>query len=167
MAKISLRGQAVNTVGDLPGLGSEAPTFTLVDAKLRDRSLAEYGTQKKLLSIVPSLDTPVCAKSTKTLNDLAAEFADVEVLVISADLPFAQGRFCGIEKLKNLQALSTMRSPTFAQDYGVLMNDGPLAGLCARAVLVLDGNNRVLHQELVTDITHEPDYSALRAVLSS
>jgi len=167
MAKISLRGQPVNTVGDLPELGSEVPEFVLVDAKLRDRSLAEYGATKKLLSIVPSLDTPVCAKSTKTLNDLAAEFSDVAVLVVSADLPFAQGRFCGIEKLKNLQALSTMRSLDFAQDYGVLMSDGPLAGLCARAVLVLDENNRVLHQELVADITHEPDYSAIRAALSS
>ena len=167
MAKISLRGQAVNTAGELPAVDSEAPAFVLVDAKLRDRSLANYAGKTKLLSIVPSLDTPVCAKSTKTLNDLATDFPDVEVLVISADLPFAQGRFCGIEKLKNIQALSTMRSAAFAQDYGVLMSDGPLAGLCARAVLVLDENNRVLHQELVADITHEPDYSAIRTVLAS
>lgn len=167
MATIALRGQVVNTLGDLPKVGDQAPDFKLQNAKLRDKTLADFAGKKLLLNIVPSLDTPVCATSTKKFNELAAEHSDVVMLMISADLPFAQGRFCGVEKLKNVQPLSLMRSRRFAKDYGVLMVDGPLAGITARAVLVLDEDARVIHAELVEDIAKEPNYTAAMAALTN
>lgn len=166
MAQVSLRGQVVNTIGDLPQVGSPAPDFKLVNAKLKDVTLANFKGKKKLLNIVPSLDTPVCATSAKKINTLAADHADVMMLTISADLPFAQSRFCGVEKIKNLKPLSTMRSAQFAEDYGVLMLDGPLAGLTARAIVIIDENDCVSYTELVADITHEPDYDAAMAALA-
>ncbi|MFO7639819.1 MAG: thiol peroxidase, partial [Candidatus Competibacteraceae bacterium] len=128
-------------------------------------SLADYAGKKKLLNIVPSLDTPVCALSTKKFNEHAKTHPDAVILVISADLPFAQGRFCGNEGLSNVVALSLMRSRQFAEDYGVLVTDGPLAGLTARAVVVLDENDVVRHAELVPEIAQEPDYAAALAAL--
>ncbi len=160
MATISLRGTPVHTVGELPKVGESAPNFVLVDAKLQDKTLADFAGKKLLLSIVPSLDTPVCATSSKRFNTLAAAHPDVVMAMVSADLPFAQGRFCGAEKLSNIQTLSMMRSRAFAKDYGVLMQDGPLAGITARAVLVLDEQGKVLHAELVPDVAQEPDYDA-------
>ena len=165
MATITLQGNACNTNGDLPKVGSTAPDFTLVDAKLNDVHLADYAGKKKLLNIVPSLDTPTCATSTKKFNESAAEHDDAVVLVVSADLPFASGRFCGMEGLDNVVPLSLMRGKGFAKDYGVLITDGPLAGITARAVVVLDADNRVLYTQLVPEIADEPDYDAALAAL--
>ncbi len=167
MATISLRGQTVHTIGALPEVGSVAPDFKLVNAKLQDKTLADYAGKKVLLNIVPSLDTPVCALSTKKFNQLAAGRDDAVMLMISADLPFAQSRFCGVEKLKNVEPLSLMRSRKFAKDYGVLLIDGPLAGITARAVVVIDEQGRVIHAELVKDIADEPDYDAALAAINS
>jgi len=165
MATITLQGNACNTNGDLPKVGSTAPDFTLVDAKLNDVHLADYAGKKKLLNIVPSLDTPTCATSTKKFNESAADHEDAVVLVVSADLPFASGRFCGMEGLDNVVPLSLMRGKGFAKDYGVLITDGPLAGITARAVVVLDADNRVLYTQLVPEIADEPDYDAALAAL--
>ncbi len=166
MATIVMRGMAINTIGELPKVGDQAPDFKLQNAKLQDKTLADFAGKKVLLNIVPSLDTPVCATSTKKFNELAAGRDDVVMLMVSADLPFAQGRFCGIEKLKNVQPLSMMRSRRFAKDYGVLMVDGPLAGVTARAVLVLDEQGKVIYSELVEELTHEPNYEAAIAALT-
>ncbi len=160
MAKITLRGTEFHTNGNVPAVGSAAPDFVLVDAKLGDKTLADFAGKKKLLSIVPSLDTPVCALSTKKFNDHAKARADAVMLMISADLPFAQGRFCTAEGATNVIPLSMMRSKNFAKDYGVLIEDGPLAGITARAVVVLDQNNKVLHSELVSEVANEPNYEA-------
>jgi len=165
MAKITLQGNEINTNGDLPAVGSEAPDFHLVDSELSDRYLADYTGKKKLLNIVPSLDTGVCATSTRHFNEILSGRGDVAVLIISADLPFASGRFCIEEKLSHVTALSMMRSRNFAKDYGVLITDGPLAGVTARAVVVLDENNKVIYTELVPEIAQEPDYdSAVKAL---
>jgi len=158
MAQITLKGDPCNTCGDLPQVGAAAPDFVLVNADLADKRLADFGG-KKILSIVPSLDTPTCALSTRKFNQAAAERADLQVLIVSADLPFAQGRFCTAENTGKVTTLSTLRG-NFARDYGVLIEDGPLAGLTARAVLVLDEKDRVLYRELVPEIAQEPDYAA-------
>jgi len=165
MAKITLQGNEINTNGDLPAVGDDAPDFHLVDTELNDRHLADYAGKKKLLNIVPSLDTGVCATSTKHLNEVLAQRDDVDVLVVSADLPFASGRFCIEEKLSHVTALSMMRSRNFAKDYGVLITDGPLAGVTARAVVIIDENNKIIYNELVPEIAQEPDYdSAIKAL---
>ena len=165
MATITLQGHEINTNGDLPAVGSSAPDFRLVNAELADKSLADFAGKKTLLNIVPSLDTPVCATSTKKFNEAAAKRDDVVVLVISADLPFAMSRFCGAEGVDNVISLSMMRSRNFAKDYGVLISDGPLAGITARAVVVLDENDKVVHTELVPEIAQEPDYDKALAAL--
>jgi len=165
MTTISLQGNETNTNGDVPKAGGDAPDFLLVDAKLGDVSLETYQGKKKLLNIVPSLDTEVCALSTKKFNDAAKEKSDAVFLMISADLPFAASRFCSAEGTDNVIALSMMRSRKFAKDYGVLIEDGPLAGITARAVVIIDENNKVIHSELVSEITQEPDYDAALAVL--
>lgn len=162
MAKVSLEGTATFTNGELPAVGSAAPDFTLVDENLKDVSLGSYADKKKLLSIVPSLDTPVCATSTKKFNERVADRDDLVVLIVSSDLPFAMSRFCKTESTKNVKTLSTMRGD-FARDYGVLIEDGPLAGITTRAVVVLDENDVVVHTELVSDIVNEPDYEAALA----
>ena len=165
MTTITLQGNEINTNGDLPAVGSQAPDFKLVDAELNDRSLADYAGKKKLLNIVPSLDTPVCATSTKKFNDFAKDHADAVMLVIAADLPFAMGRFCGAEGTDKVIPLSLMRSRSFAKDYGVLITDGPLAGITARAIVVLDENDKVVYTEMVPEIAQEPDYDAAIAAL--
>ena len=165
MAQTALQGNPVTLSGELPAVGSVAPDFQLVDKDLADRSLADFAGKKKLLNIVPSLDTPVCATSTKTFNAAMAAKSDAVALVISADLPFAMGRFCGAEGIENVISLSMMRSRHFAKDYGVLIEDGPLAGITARAVVVLDADNRVVYTQLVPEITEEPDYEAALAAL--
>ncbi|MBT8429751.1 MAG: thiol peroxidase, partial [Gammaproteobacteria bacterium] len=149
MAQVKLHGTPINTNGDLPAVGSTAPDFRLVDGELNDLTLADFAGKKKLLSIVPSLDTPTCALSTKVFNEKLGGRDDVVVLVISADLPFAQGRFCQAEGTADVKTLSMMRSRNFAKDYGMLIEDGPLAGITARAALVLDENNKIVHAELV------------------
>ena len=165
MAKITLRGAPTNTNGDLPAVGSMAPDFRLVDGELNDLSLADFAGKKKLISIVPSLDTPTCALSTKIFNEKLGGRDDVVVLVVSADLPFAQGRFCQAEGTADVKTLSMMRSRKFAKDYGMLIEDGPFAGITGRAALVLDENNKVVHAELVPEIGQEPDYDAAIAAL--
>jgi len=165
MAKTALQGNPVTLSGELPTVGSTAPDFTLVDKDLSDKSLADFAGKKKLLNIVPSLDTPVCATSTKKFNEAMAGKTDAVALVISADLPFAMGRFCGAEGIANVISLSMMRSHDFARDYGVHIMDGPLAGITARAVVVLDADNTVLYTQLVPEITEEPDYDAALAAL--
>ena len=165
MAKITLHGTACNTNGDLPAVGSSAPELHLTDGELNDVTLASYKGKKKLLNIVPSLDTPTCAKSTIKFNEAAKGRDDVVMLIVSADLPFAQGRFCTGEKLDNVIPLSMMRSKNFAKDYGVLIQDGKLAGITARAVVVLDENDKVIYTQLVPEIGEEPDYKSALAVL--
>ena len=164
MATITLHGKPCKTGGELPATGSVAPDFTLVNAALEDVRLADLQGRRKIISIVPSLETPVCALSACKLNEKAGGREDVAVLIVSADLPFAQKRFCAAENTDRVTALSTMRS-TFPDDYGVRIDDGPLAGLSARAVLVLDENNRVLHSQLVPEIGDEPDYDKALAAL--
>lgn len=166
MATVTLKGNDCRTSGELPAVGSAAPDFSLVDAGLQDRSLSDYAGKKKLISIVPSLDTPVCALSTKKFNDYAVQHSDTVILVVAADLPFAMGRFCGAEGTDNVVPLSMMRTKQFADDYGVLLTDGPLAGVTARAIVVLDENNQVIHSELVGEIGDEPNYEAALAALS-
>lgn len=158
MAKVTFKGAIVHTNNELPTIGSKAPNFVLTDGDLKDHSLHEFHGKRKILSIVPSLDTGVCAISAKKFNEVAKENPEVFILVISADLPFAQKRFCHQENLKNILTLSMLRSKDFAAKYGVLLIDGPLAGLAARAVLVLDEHDKVVYHELVPEITREPDY---------
>jgi thiol peroxidase len=165
MARVTLKGNPVETYGELPEVGQQAPGFRLVDGDLNDVTLETYKGKRKVLSIVPSLDTPTCAVSTRKFNEKAAAKADTVVLVISADLPFAQKRFCASEGLDNVIPLSMMRSKNFAKDYGTLITDGPLAGVSTRAVLTLDANDKVLHVQLVGEIADEPDYDAALAAL--
>lgn len=160
MAQVTLKGNAINTNGDLPKVGSVAPDFVLVDGDLNNVSLADFRGKKKVLNIVPSLDTAVCATSTKRFDELAKGHGDLVVLIVSADLPFAQGRFCEAESTHEVKTLSMMRSRNFAKDYGVLLVDGPLAGITARAVVVVDENDNVVYTELVPEITQEPNYDS-------
>ena len=165
MATVTLQGEPLHTSGDLPAAGEPAPDFRLVDQGLAERGLADFAGKRKLLNIVPSLDTPVCAESTRKFNEHAKADNETVMLVISADLPFAQQRFCGAEGLENVVPLSMMRDKRFAEDYGVLLEDGPLAGLTARAVVVLDTDDRVAYRELVPEISQEPDYDQALAAL--
>ena len=165
MAKITLKGNPINTNGELPKFGVQVPGFKLTDGKLNEVTLSQFKGKKKLLNIVPSLDTPVCATSTKKFNEHAKKNSNAVILVISADLPFAQGRFCTSEKIENVVTLSMMRDKNFAKDYGVLIQDGPIAGITARAVIVTDENDRVVYHQLVPEIAQEPDYDkALNAL---
>jgi thiol peroxidase len=165
MAKITLKGNPVNTSGELPKVGSKAPDFQLADADLGDVTLAAFKGKKKLLNIVPSLDTPTCATSTRKFNDQAGKLNNTVVLIVSADLPFAQKRFCGAENTSSVKTLSMMRNRNFAKDYGVLIEDGPLKGITARAIVVLDENDNVKYTELVPEITQEPNYEKALAAL--
>lgn len=158
MAKITLKGSPIHTNGALPSTGTQAPDFQLVDKDLNDRSLKDFKGKKKMLYIVPSLDTSVCSTSTKKFNEQIKAHPDVTVLVVSADSPFAQKRVCSQEHVDNIIPLSMMRSKDFAMAYGVLIEDGPLAGICARSVVVLDENDRVIYTELVPEIAQEPNY---------
>ncbi len=166
MAIIKFKDNAVTTNGELPAVGSKAPDFSLVGPDLSDVSLEGFKGKKKLLNIVPSLDTPVCAVSSKKFNEEAKSRADTVVLVISADLPFAQTRFCSAENTDKIKTLSLMRGGNFAKDYGVLIQDGPLAGLTARAVVVIDENDKVSYTQLGPDIGDEPDYDSALAALT-
>lgn len=165
MSQVTLKGNPVNLAGSMPEIGGRAPEVRLTTTDLRDVGLNEWSGKRKLLSIFPSIDTGVCAMSTKKFNDVARDHDEVVMLMISGDLPFAHQRFCGNEGLENVVNLSTMRNHNFAKDYGVLMEDGPLAGLTARAIVVLDEHNTVVHTELVEEISSEPNYqTALRAL---
>lgn len=167
MANVTLQGNPVHTNGELPATGSAAPDFKLTKGDLGDVSLGDFGGKKKLLNIVPSLDTPVCATSTKKFNDYAKQHGDTTMLVISADLPFAQARFCGNEGIENVVPLAMFRDQKFATDYGVLQADGPMAGLTARAVVVLDAEDKVRYTQLVSEVAEEPDYEAALKALEA
>jgi thiol peroxidase len=160
MANITFQGNPVLTCGNLPALNSGAPDFRLVDGGLADRRLSDYEGKVKILNIVPSLDTEVCALSAKKFNQEAGGEKDLVVLTISADLPFAQGRFCKAEGVNNVIPLSMMRDRSFGKDYGVEIIDGPLAGLLSRAVVVIDRKNRIVYTQQVGEIAQEPDYAA-------
>jgi thiol peroxidase len=160
MAQTALQGNPVNLAGELPAVGTPAPDFKLVDKDLGDKTLADFAGKKVLLNIVPSLDTPVCATSTRKFNESFSGRDDAVCLVVSADLPFAAGRFCSAEGIDNVHVLTMMRSRNFAKDYGVLIEDGPLAGITARAILVIDPAGQVVYTELVPEIGQEPDYDA-------
>ncbi len=165
MAQVTLGGNAVNTIGDLPAVGSEAPGFKLTKTDLADVSLKDYAGKKVILNIFPSVDTDVCATSVRKFNEAAGDIAGVAVLCISADLPFALKRFCGAEGLDKVEPLSTMRGGTFGKDYGVRLIDGPLEGILARSIVVVDADGKVTYTQLVPEITQEPDYDkALAAV---
>ncbi|NLG36168.1 MAG: thiol peroxidase [Lentisphaerae bacterium] len=165
MAIITFKGSPVRTSGVLPAAGSKAPDFILTKTDLSDVSLKDFSGKKKILNIVPSLDTGVCAASAKKFNEAVSALEDTVLLNVSADLPFAAGRFCESNGIHNIVTLSTFRSPGFAKDYGVKIEEGPLAGLTARAVVVLDEQDEVLYTEQVPEIAQEPDYfTALAAV---
>lgn len=166
MSTVTLQGNPVHVDGNFPEVGTIAPGFTLVGNDLKDVSLSSLDGKRKVLNIFPSIDTGVCAASVRRFNELASKLENTLVLCISADLPFAQARFCGAEGLDRVMNLSTLRGREFLADYGVALADGPLAGLAARAVVVLDGDNRVLHAELVPEIAQEPDYEAALNALS-
>jgi len=165
MATITRYGNPIHTSGDLPRVGSPAPDFRLVDADLNDVTLADFRGKKKLLSIVPSLDTPTCALSTRKFNEQATAYPNTVMLIVSADLPYAQKRFCAAENTDRVRALSMMRNRQFARDYGVLVVDGPIEGITARAVVVIDEHDKVVHAELVPEIRQEPDYEKALAAL--
>lgn len=158
--KITLRGNPVNVDGDLPAAGATAPDFKLTSAALADVSLKDFAGKRKVLNIYPSIDTPTCATSTRKFNEAAGDLPNTVVLCVSGDLPFAAKRFCELEGLKNVAHLSTFRHPEFLKAWGVAMADGPLAGLTARAVVVLDENDQVIHSEMVPEIAQEPNYAA-------
>ncbi|OYZ18921.1 MAG: lipid hydroperoxide peroxidase [Bdellovibrio sp. 28-41-41] len=166
MAKITLKGNPVNTTGELPKAGTTAPEFKLTKLDLSEANLGSFAGKKKVLNIFPSIDTGTCALSVKHFNKDAANVKNTVVINISADLPFAQKRFCGAEGITNAETLSSFRS-TFAKDYGLQLQDGPLAGLCSRAVIVLDENNKVLYTEQVADIVNEPNYDAAMKSLNN
>ena len=164
MATVTLKGTAFHTSGNIPAKGATSPDFKLVARDLSEVALSKFAGKKKVLNIFPSIDTSVCATSVRHFNKDAAALQNSVVINISADLPFALGRFCGAEGIANAETLSCFRS-SFATDFGLKMIDGPLAGLCARAVVVLDEQNRVIHSELVSEIASEPNYdAALNAV---
>ena len=160
MAQTALRGNPVNTSGDLPAVGAAAPDFTLTKGDLSPLSSQDLAGQRVVLNIFPSIDTPTCAASVRTFNERAAGLDNTAVVCVSADLPFAQGRFCGAEGIENVTTGSTFKNPEFLTDFGVGMVDGPLAGLCARAVVVVDDSGNVVHTQLVPEIADEPDYDA-------
>lgn len=166
MAMTALKGAPVHTCGELPAVGTPAPSFSLTDNNLQSKTLADFHGRRKLLYIVPSLDTPGCAKSTKKFNQQAARVKG-DILIVSADLPFAQSRFCGSEHCSAVTTLSTLRGADFLRNYGVEMIDGPLAGLAARAVVVIDEQDRVVYTELVADLVNEPDYEAALAAVGT
>lgn len=165
MGQVTLKGSPFATSGDLPAVGSEAPDFRLVAADMSDASLATYAGKRKVVSIVPSLDTPVCQTMTRTFNEKASALDNTVVLVVSADLPFAMKRFCESADIEGVHPLSMMRGKNFAKDYGILITEGPLEGVTGRAVVVIDENDKIVHSQLVTEIADEPDYDAVLASL--
>ncbi len=164
MAETKFKGTPVHTVGNLPAVGTAAPDFTVTGSDLSDITLGDFAGQRLVLNIFPSIDTGTCAMSVRKFNELAAGLDNTTVLCVAADLPFAMGRFCGAEGIENVKVGSTFRSD-FAIDYGVKLTDSPLAGLCARTVVVVDADGKVAYTELVPEIGQEPDYDSAVAAL--
>ncbi|HRR33198.1 MAG TPA: thiol peroxidase [Kiritimatiellia bacterium] len=165
MARVAFKGNPVMTAGDLPAVGAVAPAFTLAGQDLADITLKDFAGKTVVLNIFPSIDTPVCAASVRRFNAEAAALGDTVVLCISADLPFAAGRFCAAEGIDKVHTASTFRAPEFGTQYGVVITEGPLRGLLSRAVIVIGADGQVMYTEHVAEITQEPDYeAALRAL---
>lgn len=160
MKQVTRAGVPVDVAGDFPAVGQAAPPLSLTNIEMADVTLADYAGKRKVLNIIPSVDTPTCATSTRKFNELASAMHDTVVLVVSADLPYAAKRFCGAEGLNDVETLSTFRHPEFHRDWGVALCSGVMSGLCARAVVVLDEQDRVIHGELVEEIKQEPNYEA-------
>ncbi len=167
MAQITLRGNSIQTIGNLPSVGTAAPDFTLTKTDLSDCSLRDYRGKTVVLNIFPSIDTSVCAASVRRFNQEAAARPDTVVLCISADLPFAHNRFCEAEGIKNVIPLSVFRAPDFGRDYGVRITTGPIAGLMSRAVVIVDPGGKIVYTEQVPEITQEPDYAKALAALGA
>jgi len=165
MADITLKGAPLKTIGSLPAIGSQAPDFTVTKVDLGEINLKNYLGRKIVLNIFPSLDTPTCSTAMLRFNQIAEQIKDILILCISADLPFAQKRFCSAQHLDNVQPVSVFRHPKFGEHYGVTIIDGPLAGLLSRAVLLLDEQGKVVYSEQVHELSDEPNYSALLAIL--
>jgi len=165
MSQVTLGGNAIEVGGTFPSVGQKAPEFSLVGKDLKPVTLADFAGKRKVLNIVPSLDTPTCATSTRKFNEAAAKLANTAVIVVSGDLPFAATRFCTTEGIENVVTASTFRTPAFAQAYGVDIKSEPLAGLTARAVVVIDENDKVVHAQLVEEIKNEPNYDAALGAL--
>ncbi len=165
METIFFQGSPCHTYGDIPAVGTTAPAFTLTAADLSNVTLDDFKGKRVVLNIFPSLDTPVCAMSVRKFNKEAADLENTQVLCVSMDLPFAMSRFCSTEGIENLKVASAFRSADFAKNYGLQMVDGPLAGLLARAVIVLDADHKVIYSDLVEEITNEPDYKGAISVL--
>ncbi len=166
MAQITIKGEPINTCGDLPQPGNPAPDFNLITTDLTEISLKELQGTRVVLNIFPSIDTPVCATSVRRFNEKANSLANTRILCVSMDLPFAQKRFCGAEGLKNVIPVSDFRDGSFGRQYGVRISDGSLAGLLSRAVVIVDENGEIVYAQQVAEITQEPDYEAAVAVLS-
>lgn len=165
MAQISLKGNPIETIGELPKIGAQAPAFTLVGPDLSQFSLSSLSGKKVVLNIFPSIDTGTCAMSVRRFNEAASRLKDTAVVCVSADLPFAASRFCGAEGIENVKTGSVFRSPAFGKDYGVTIMTGPLTGLLSRSVVVIDAAGKVLYTEQVKETTEEPDYEAALAAL--
>lgn len=166
MTTITAQGKPVHTIGELPQVGSHAPEFIVTKTDLSEVSLKNYVGKKIILNIFPSVDTATCATAMAKFNQYANDLTNTLVLCVSADLPFAQKRFCGIEHLENVEPASIFRHPSFGKDYGVTIIDGPLKGLLSRAVVVIDENGKVLYAEQVKELAHEPNYAAAIAALN-
>jgi thiol peroxidase len=162
--KFTFKGTPYHTSGDLPAPHTQAPDFHLVNGELADITLRDFKGKKKLIATVPSLDTGTCSTEAKHLNEYAKKHPQALILIVSADLPFAQKRFCSIEHIHNIHPLSMMRNKDFGKDYGVLIQDGPLAGLLARSLILIDEKDRVIGSHLVTEVTNEPDYHLLGTI---
>lgn len=165
METVFFQGQPVHTCGNVPAVGEIAPCFHLAGPDLSQINCSDFAGKRVVLNVFPSLDTEVCARSVRRFNEEAAGLADVAVICVSMDLPFAMGRFCTVEGIKNVMAGSAFRSPLFGQNYGLMLVDGPLSGLLTRAVLILDENRRIVYRDIVSEITDEPDYEAALKVL--
>jgi len=167
MSHITLNGQPIHTIGKLPPVGSDAPDFIVTKTDLSEIKLKNYPKTTIILNIFPSLDTSTCATAMLKFNEMAQDFKHILILCISADLPFAQKRFCAVQHLNNIQPVSVFRHPGFGNDYGVLMTDGPVAGLLSRAIVVIDENGKVIHTQQVKELSDEPDYSAIISLLKA
>ena len=165
MAQITLKGKPIHTAGNLPPLHTKAPDFRLVDKDLKEHTLREFSGKKKIITTVPSLDTGTCNLMTKHFNEMAKKHPGLQIVTVSADLPFAQKRFCEQEGVHNVVTLSMMRDKEFGKAYGILIQDGPIAGLLARAVFLLDEKDHVLYVELVSEVSQEPNYHAVEQKL--
>ena len=167
MATVTLKGNKCRTSGSLPAVGKKAPAFTLTDGKLQDVKLSDFKGKKKIISIVPSLDTGICSMSTVKFNETASKLRKTVVLVVSRDLPFAQNRFCDANKTKKVVTLSEFRDRKFGEKYGMELSSGPMKGALARGIVVLDSNDKVVYTELVPEIAQEPDYDAAIAAVKA